>query len=203
MVTDRSHETGGRGYEVVLNRARTITPEEYLTFERDAETKHEYDGGQVFAMTGASRRHNRIVVNLITTLATRLRGGPCQVYPSDMRLHVAATGLYTYPDISIACGEQGPEDPDDDTLRDPTVLIEVLSPSTERYDRGRKAEHYRTIESLREYLLVSQHQPRIEQYARTTGGQWLLTEAIGLDARIRLGAIDCELPLAEVYENDF
>jgi Uma2 family endonuclease len=180
-----------------------ISPEQYLEAERRAETKSEYLAGQVFAMTGASLEHNRIVVNLILELGIQLRGGSCEVYPSDMRAHIPATGLYTYPDVTVVCGTPELEDEHHDTLLNPTVLIEVLSPSTERWDRGRKAEHYRGIPSLQEYLLVSQDAPRIEQYRRHGEREWVLMDAIGMEERIELASIGCALALRDVYARVF
>lgn len=202
MFPHDPHETWGRR-EVTLEPARLITPTEYLAFERASETKHEYDNGHVFAAAGASERHNLIVVNLIVSIGMQLRGGPCRVYPSDMRLHVVPSGLYAYPDVSVVCGASELEDEHLDTLLNPTVLIEVLSPTTERYDRGRKAAFYRTLDTLREYLFVSQDQARIERYARTDERQWVLAEAVGREDRIALESIGCELSLAEVYEDVF
>ena len=180
--------------------ARTITPAEYLEAERAAETKSEYYAGQVFAMTGASLAHNRIVFNLVAEIARQLRGTACEGLPSDMRLHIVATGLYTYPDVTIVCGEPQLEDDRRDTLLNPTVLIEVLSPSTESYDRGHKAEHYRQIPSLQEYLIVRQDAPRIERYHRRSEREWTLTEAIGFEESVDLASVPCSLALREVYE---
>ena len=202
MFPHDPHETYGRR-EVILEPARLITPAEYLVFERAAETKHEYDNGHVFPTAGASERHNLIVVNLIAAIHPQLRGGPCRVYPSDMRLHVVSSGLYAYPDVTVVCGASELEDEHLDTLLNPTVLIEVLSPSTERYDRGRKAAFYRTLDSLREYVFVSQDQARIERYARSDERQWVLSEAVEREDRIALESIGCELSIAEVYEGVF
>lgn len=199
MFPHDPHEPHGQRREVTLDPARLITPEEYLAFERASEIKHEYDNGRVFALAGASERHNLIVANLIATIHPQLRGGPCRVYPSDMRLHVVASGLYAYPDVTVVCGRSELEDEHLDTLLNPMVLIEVLSPSTERYDRGRKAAFYRTLDSLREYLFVSQDQPRIERYTRTAERQWTLAEAVGREDEIALESISCTLSLAEVF----
>jgi Uma2 family endonuclease len=179
-----------------------ITPAEYLEEERRAETKSEYFDGQVFAMSGASLRHNIIVANLVVELGRQLKDRPCTVLPSDMRLHVP-TGLYTYPDVTVVCGSPRLEDEHFDMLLNPTVLIEVLSNSTERYDRGRKAEHYRQIDSLREYLLVSQEEAHIERYLRQNKREWMLTEAIGFEENINLPSIDCVLALRDVYDRVF
>ncbi|MGH7460578.1 MAG: Uma2 family endonuclease [Longimicrobiales bacterium] len=181
------------------NRVPLITPAEYLDAERRAETKSEYFAGQVFAMAGASMEHNLIVANLVAGLHGQLKGRPCSVLPSDMRVHVP-TGLYTYPDVTVVCGKPQLEDEHLDTLLNPTVLIEVLSDSTERYDRGRKAEHYRQVESLQEYLLIAQHEARIERYRRQGEREWVLTEAIGLEESVTLASVDCVLDLHDVYD---
>lgn len=175
-----------------------ISPEQYLVAERRSETKNEYYAGQVFPMPGASLEHNLIVANLVIEIGRQLKGGPCRVLPSDMRLR-APTGLYTYPDVTVMRGRPKLEDEHVDTLLNPTVVIEVLSRSTERYDRGRKAEHYRQIDSLEEYLLVGQNEPRIELYRRQGPRDWVLTEAIGLEESIELASVACVLALRDVY----
>jgi Uma2 family endonuclease len=188
----------------MASRAETfISPEQYLEAERRAETKSEYLAGQVFALAGASERHNLIVANLIMEIGRQLKGRPCRVYPSDMRLRVSETGFYTYPDVTVVCGSPQLEDAHMDTLLNPTMLIEVLSDSTERYDRSRKAEHYRRIPSLEEYLLIAQDTPRIERYRRQGEREWLLSEAIGLEESIEVASIEGMLGLREVYERVF
>lgn len=177
-----------------------MAPEEYLEIERRAEARSEFLDGQMFSMAGASIEHNAIVTNLIGELGQQLKRRPCQVLPSDLRIHIPATGLYTYPDLVVVCGEPRLEDDHRDTLLNPTLIIEVLSPSSEAYDRGKKFEHYRSIESFVEYLLVAQDEPRIEQYLRQPAGRWLFTAVAGLDATIALPSIQCELALAEVYD---
>lgn len=177
-----------------------ITAADYLALERQAATKSEYLNGQIYAMSGASRNHNRITVNLTRRLGNQLSGKPCEPFSGDMRVKVSPTGLYTYPDVVVACGESRFEDDHVDTLLNPTVVIEVLSDSTEAYDRGDKFAHYRALESLTDYLLVAQDKPRIEHYSRQPDGQWLYSVADGLDARIEVAAIDCALALVEVYE---
>lgn len=177
-----------------------LTPEEYLEIERRAETRSEYLDGEIFAMTGASLSHNLIVTNLNGSLWLQLRRRPCQVTANDLRVHIPATGLYTYPDVIVVCGEPRLTDEHLDTLLNPTFMIEVLSSSTEAYDRGKKFEHYRTIESLAEFLLVAQDTPRIEQYVRQPDGRWLFTAIAGQEGTLALPSIECELSLAEVYE---
>ena len=178
---------------------RLLTPQEYLEIERAAETRSDYFAGEMFALAGASRTHTRIVANLITEFSGGLEGGPCEVYASDMRVKVSETGLYTYPDVLVVCGV--PEMEDDDVLLNPVLIVEVLSPSTEAYDRGRKFEHYRRIPSLAEYLLVAQDTHRIEQFTRQDPEHWLMTEVRGLEGTVRCEAVACELPCSRVYRN--
>jgi Uma2 family endonuclease len=178
-----------------------MTPEAYLEFERASEIKHEYFGGEVFAMTGASRNHNRIVISTLASLHGQLRKRPCEVFPSDMRVKTRSSILYTYPDISVVCGTPQFEDAVLDTLLNPIVIIEVLSPSTERYDRGRKFQHYRTLPSLQEYVLIAQDSYRIEHFARQPNDEWLFSDATELNASVELPSIQCQLALVDVYEN--
>ncbi len=175
------------------------TAEDYLTLERSASIKSEFHEGQIYAMTGASRKHNLITVNIAGELRDQLKKRPCEAYISDMRVKAAKVVNYYYPDIAVVCGTPQFEDTHLDTLINPTVLIEVLSPSTEAFDRGGKFAHYRKIASLQEYLLVAQDQPSIERYVRQ-GDVWILTEAVGLEASVPLESIDCVLSLGEVYD---
>ena len=177
-----------------------ISPQEYLRLERQAEYKSEYLNGEIFAMTGASRKHNLITTNISSSINQQLKARPCEVYAVDMRVKVRATGLYTYPDIAVVCGEPQFEDDYIDTLLDPTLLIEVLSQSTERYDRIAKSSYYRTIDSLAEHLLVAQDEIRVEQYVRQPNGEWLLIEYLSLDSTAQLTSIDCFLVLSDVYD---
>ncbi len=182
-----------------VQKEALLTPEAYLALEREAPDKNEYFAGEMFAMSSASRRHNLISLNFGAELRTQLRHRPCEVYTSDMRVKVSPTGLYTYPDVVVVCGEPEFEDTTGDTLLNPTLLVEVLSQSTEDYDRGRKFEHYRTILSLQEYLLVSQEKAHIVHYVRHSHVSWLLSDTSGLDASIALRAIGCEIALSEIY----
>lgn len=179
---------------------RKLTPEEYLEMERKAEYKSEYFDGEIFAMAGAKRNHTKIVGNLCGLLWQHLKGKDCEFHPNDMRVFVPKTGLYTYPDLVVVCGEPKFQDKVFDTLLNPILIIEVLSDTTETYDRGKKFQHYRSIESLQEYVLVSQDEARIEKYVKQGDGFWILSEAVGLDAKIKLDAIDCELALSEVFD---
>jgi len=175
------------------------TVEDYLTLERSASYKSEYRDGQIYAMTGASRKHNLVSGNIYRELSLQLKKRPCEAYINDMRVKAAEASSYHYPDVAVVCGTPQFEDAQVDTLLNPTVLIEVLSPSTEAYDRGSKFAHYRKIASLREYLLVAQDQPNIERYVRQ-GDVWILSEATGIEASMSLDSIDCVLSLREVYD---
>src|SRR6267142_453289 len=161
-----------------------ITPEEYLAIERAAEHKNEYVNGEIFAMTGASRKHNLIVWNISGELKQQLKGKACEAYPSDMRVKAPAAHSYVYPDVVVICGEPQFEDGYFDTLLNPTLVIEVLSKSTESYNRFAKSAYYRTIESLAEYLLVAQEEYHVEQYVKQNDGRWLLSDVRSLEAVI-------------------
>jgi Uma2 family endonuclease len=180
---------------------RRLSESEYLDLERRAEFKSEFYDGEIFAMSGGSRWHSLIAANITRELGHALKGRPCLVFESNLRVKVEATGLHTYPDVSVICGRQSFVDGEMDTLTNPMVIVEVLSESTEAYDRGKKFEHYRQIPSLREYLLVSQKEPRLEQFIRQESGDWLLHETAGLDATLTLPALEVTLALAEVFAN--
>lgn len=173
--------------------------EEYLDIERAGPHKHEFYRGEIFALAGSSEAHNLILTNILTSLNTQLRQRPCKVYPSDMRLKIPKTGLYTYPDVSIVCDTPHFDDSKQDTLLNPIIVIEILSPSTERYDRGKKFQNYRTVTTLEEYLLISQDDYHIERYINQNNGNWLLTSYEGKNTTLRLKAIDCTLLLDDVY----
>ena len=176
-----------------------LTPEEYLAAERRAEHKSEYVDGEMVAMTGASRRHNLIAINIAREISQQLKGRPCEGYASDMRVRVPSTRLYTYPDV-VVCDEPKFEDDYVDTLLNPTLILEILSEPTELYDRGKKFGFYRTIETLAEYLLVAQDECRIEQYVRQPDGRWLLSDYRSLEDVVDLPSIQCQLALSEVYD---
>src|ERR1019366_6130180 len=177
-----------------------LTPEQYLEIERKAEYKTEYINGEMFAMAGAKRVHNLIVANLVARLNEQFRSRPCEVYPSDMRVHMPATGLYAYPDVVAVGGEPRFLDDQDDTLLNPGLIVEVLSPSTEAYGRGRKFEYYKSIESLREYLLVASDHRHADLYTRQADGRWLLTSADKLEDSLTLESVGAQLNLADLYE---
>lgn len=177
-----------------------LTAKEYLKFERKSGMKHEYFDGEIFAMAGAKRNHNIVNQNLNGLVWQHLKNKDCESYSGDMRIFVPETGLYTYPDLVIVCGEPQFQDDVFDTLLNPTLLVEVLSESTEGYDRGKKFQHYRSIESLQEYVLVSQDEAWIEKYVKRGDGFWTLSEAVGLDSEIEFSSIECKIPLSEVYD---
>jgi Uma2 family endonuclease len=177
---------------------RYYTPEEYLALEREADYKSEYIAGQIVAMAGASREHVTIVTNLSRILSSQLLERPCDTYTTDMRVAINTQELYTYPDLVVVCGEAQFEDANVDILVNPTLIVEVLSPSTERYYRGVKFGYYRQIPSLQEYVLVTQDKVLVEQFVRE-GDHWVFNATTNLDAILRLPAIDCDVPIAEVY----
>lgn len=183
-----------------LQPKRHLTPEEYLTIERQTEVRSEYFDGEMFLMAGANERHNLIVSNIVGELRSQFKNRPCKVYPRDMRVRIPATTLYTYPDVIAICDKPQFEDEHNDTLLNPNVIIEVLSDSTEAYDRGRKFEHYRTLESLSDYLLVVQDTHRIEHFTRQTDGRWLLSISHTLEDVVEIESVGCRLILAEVYD---
>ena len=178
---------------------RYISPEEYLRMERKSQERHEYYRGEVFAMSGASREHNLIAQNTSRSLGNQLDDRPCEVYQSDMRVKVSPTGLYTYPDVVVVCGEPQFEDAELDTLLNPTVIIEVLSESTEKYDRSKKFQHYRNVASLQEYVLIAQDEVHVEQFTKQ-GEQWVYADASKPDDVFTLPSIGCTLALSAVYK---
>jgi Uma2 family endonuclease len=176
-----------------------MTPAAYLQVERGAASRSEFVNGRVYALAGASRVHNLIVLNTGSELRAQLRGRPCEAYVNDMRVKVERTGMYTYPDVVGVCEAPEFEDEQLDTLLNPAVIIEVLSPSTERYDRGEKFAHYRRLPSLREYVLIAQDIRRIDHYRRD-GDSWVLTEVSEPDASLVLGSLGATLALADIYD---
>lgn len=176
-----------------------LTPLEYLTIERAAPTKSEFFDGEMFAMAGGTALHSLIGTNVSGEFRNLLRGKKCVPYNADLRIQVQPTGLFTYPDLSVICGPLEFALGTDDTVTNPTVLVEVLSPSTEAYDRGQKFLHYRQLPSLREYLLVSQHEPLLELFSRQDENLWALRQAVGLDAQLEVPTLGITLALAEIY----
>jgi len=180
-------------------KPNVVTERQYLEIERKAEVRSEYIAGRIYVMSGASERHNVIAGNLYGLIWSQFRGRDCRVYASDMRVKIAPTGMYTYPDIAALCGEPQLEDAHGDTLLNPAVIVEVLSESTEKYDRGDKFAHYRRLETLREYVLVAQDKVRIEHYRRDRE-QWVLTEISDREDTLHLPSIDCRISIGAIYE---
>lgn len=176
-----------------------LTPEEYLRIERASPIKHEYYDGTMYAMPGVSFGHWLIVGNFVWTLGNALDGGPCLVGASDLRVRISTGGLHAYPDVIVVCGEPRFADETTDMLLNPTLLIEVISPSTQKYDRGLKSQEYRKIDSLQEYALASQDEPRMEVFRRQADSQWLPAEFAGLESVCRLESVGAAIPLAEIY----
>ena len=175
------------------------TPAEYLALERTAPYKSEYYYGEIFAMSGASREHNIITLNVATLFNNQLEARDCEVYASEMRVRIPATNVYAYPDVVVVCGEPQFEDDCFDTLLNPTLIVEVLSPSSEKHDRTKKFADYRRIASLGEYVMIAQQECRVSQYLTQSESPWLFQEASSLSETISLVSIDCQLSLESVY----
>jgi len=178
-----------------------ITVQEYLAMERVSEIKHEFYDGDIFDMTGGTPAHSLIASNIIREAGNALKSRPCVVFNSDLRVKVNPSGLYTYPDVTIVCGQQQFDDDQRDTLVNPTVIVEVLSKSTAIYERGAKSKQFRKIESLQALILVEQDSPVVEVYRRQPEGNWLLTEATDLSESIAIQPLGISIPLNEIYRN--
>ena len=177
-----------------------ISREAYLALEDESDERHEYIAGEVFAMVGGTEPHGLIIGNVIAALhgPTRRRG--CRIYPGEVRIAISAIDIYTFPDVSLVCGQPQHEGSRRDIILNPKVVIEVLSPSTERYDRGQKFQYYQHLPSLDTYILVAHEMPLIEQYVRQSDQKWLYSAARGLDAILSLPTLECSLVLADVYD---
>lgn len=188
------------------NPPLVYTAEEYLASERDAFERHEWLDGMIYAMAGESPEHSLICTNVTITLGTQLKGKPCAVYSPNMKVYsrlssdIGLKGLFAYPDSTVVCGEARFHDEHRDVLINPRVVIDVLSPTTERYDRGKKFLRYQQNQSLTDYVMVAQAYPSVEHYARRTNGSWLYSVTTELTASVPLESIECLLPLAEVYD---
>jgi Uma2 family endonuclease len=176
------------------------TAQEYLDQERQAQIKSEYIDGEIIAMTGASRRHNLIAGNLFASLHNQLRSRPCEIYMADMRVAVDRAEFYTYPDIVVACEDPQFLDAELDTLLNPTLIVEVLSPSTASYDRGEKFNRYRQLPSLQEYLIVAQNTPALEHYRKQGQREWILVDIVDWEVLVELPSIQCQLAMRDIYE---
>jgi Uma2 family endonuclease len=177
-----------------------LSPEEYLALERQAEFKSEYFNGSAYAMSGASLNHNKIVANIISELVQQLRGRPCSALPSDIKVRMPDSRKFFYPDVSVVCGEPQFHDERTDVILNPVLIIEVLSESTAAFDRGDKFQAYQQMESLKEYLLISQDKRVVEHYVRQTREVWNYTAAVGLESSLYLPSIECTLRLEAVYD---
>jgi Uma2 family endonuclease len=178
-----------------------LTEDEYLAIERSATVRSEYLNGEMFAMAGGTIRHSVVKDNLVRRIGNALDGSPCRTVSADVKVKVSATGLYTYPDVIIVCGEPQADRKNQDVLLNPHVILEVLSKSTESYDRGQKFRHFRTVESLREFILVSQWDPYVERFHRQADGSWALTVFEGLDTTFHFASVNAELTLGDIYQN--
>jgi Uma2 family endonuclease len=177
-----------------------LTPEQYLAIEREALVKSEYFNGQMFTPAGASKNHVLVNGNFFAEIRQQLKNKPCEVYSNDMRTYIPRTGLFTYPDIVVVCGEPQFIDKNLDTLLNPILIIEILSQTTEKYERNEKFEHYRSIPSLDEYVLVFQEKPRVESHLRQADESWLTRFFAGMNAEVLLTSIDCKISMIEIYD---
>ncbi len=181
---------------------RKYTLEEFVELEQYSNVRHEYLAGQIYAMAGGTPEHGTYCANVIALLAAQLESMPCRVMTSDVRIRVAETGLCTYPDVSVVCGSADRDDRDANAVANPVVLVEVLSPSTEEYDRGEKLDHYKRIPSLREVLFVAHDARRLEVHRREPDGSWSVADSTSIEA-VRLDSIGCEVRVAAVYRDPF
>ena len=183
-------------------RLTRLTEDEYLAIERAAETKSEFYDGQMYAMSGATYKHTRIVGNLITALNNALREGPCEAVSNDLRVALPGSS-FAYPDIVVVCGEPRFRDDEFDTLLNPVAVVEVLSPSTQKWDRGGKFAYYQKVPTLRHYVLVGQESPAVERFDRQADGSWLAAQFAWPDGRLALDSIEVSVPLREIYRRVF
>lgn len=181
---------------VATQSSPILTEEEYLAFERSSDVRHEYLSGQIYAMAGATREHNLITGNAASELRAQLKGQPCETYSNDMRVRIARSGQYTYPDVVVVCGTPQFLDDHGDTLLNPLLIIEVLSSSTEAYDRGEKFRDYRSIDSFSEYVLIAQAKKAADHFTKKNN-IWTIQE---VEQEIRLATIPCTLTFSEIYD---
>jgi len=185
---------------MAANPEQRYTLEEYFELERTSEERFEFWDGEVFCMSGVSEEHAEIETNLIVSLKSRLRARGCRVFPANVRIKVPSAPPYRYADLSALCEvAQFEEVGGVDALTNPPLIVEVLSPSTEAYDRGDKFTHYKSISSFREYLLVAQHRPHVTQFFRQADGSWAYNEFNDMESVLSLRSLDCEMPLSEIY----
>lgn len=184
---------------MALPQSTRVTEAEYLAFERASEEKHEYHQGEIVLMVGGTPAHSRIIMDLAVALGPRLANGACEMFDSGLKVRVREARLYAYPDLTVVCGAARFDEEYGDTLLNPTVIVEVLSPSTEMYDRREKFRAYRALASLREYVLVAQTEPSVEVYTRQENGLWLWREAAAPDEELVLSSLGVSVPLREIY----
>lgn len=182
-----------------MQAAEIVSEDDYLEAERKSDIRHEYINGMIVAMAGATYIHNLIVSNATVALGQRLRGR-CQVVSSDQRVHISATGMYAYPDVVVVCGRPEFHPKDKMTLVNPRLLVEVVSRTTEAYDRGAKFKHYQQIPALGDYVLVGQDGQCVEHYRRSETGEWISRVVEGLDAMLEIESLGVSLPLSELFE---
>lgn len=184
-----------------IPQEKFITEQEYLDAERVSLDKHEYYKGEIFAMSGASISHNEISANTIYELKRKLKGKTCRPYSSDLRIHIPSNSLYTYPDLSIICGEPETTNDNFDTVTNPTVIIEILSKSTKNYDLGQKFELYRQIKTLKEYILIDSESIKVLKYVKNDDNTWLLSEKNQINDILKIDAVDIEINLSDIYDS--
>jgi Uma2 family endonuclease len=187
------------GAGMAANPVTKLTEQQYLEIERAAEFKHEFLDGEMIAMSGATLRHSDIASNVLAELRGRLRGSQCKAFNADLRVR-ASERLCSYPDVSVICGKPALAGENQDILLNPIVIFEVLSPTTEKYDRGLKFQLYRTNESLREYILVSQGSVRVEHYVRQDATTWTLRDYVSMNDELKMDSIGASLPLHRIYD---
>lgn len=186
---------------LALRKEKAYSPEEYLEFERSADFRHEYVDGEIYEMAGESLAHSQICVNISREISLKLKGTRCQALSPNMKVRAESKGMFAYPDLSIVCGDPVFHDLHKDVLLNPKVIIEVLSPSTQRYDQTKKFLRYRKeISSLTDYILIYQDSPFIEHHEKSDDGRWMFNAFDGLDDVFRITSIECEIPMAEVYD---
>ena len=181
---------------MATNPVSKLTEEQYLEIDRAAEIRSEFIDGEMFAMSGGTNRHSLIQVNLLVQLSLAL-GDTCMPFSSDSRVRISSRA-YVYPDVTVVCDER-PIDQDDDIIHNPVAIFEVLSPSTEKYDRGLKSQIYRSIDSLRDYVLVNQEQVRVERFTRQPNGTWILYDYVGLEQELKIDSLNVSIPLKRIY----
>lgn len=185
--------------EMLSPKETKITPEDYLASERQAEAKSEFFDGETFAMAGASREHNQIASNIVRVLGNQFQEKPCTVYSSDMKVKMEEIQKYTYPDVVVSCDQEEYEDENNDVLLNPIAIFEILSDATEAYDRGEKFAHYQLLDSLAEYILISQHFCRVEKFQRRDDNAWIYFAFKEMDDIVKLESVSCELSVSEIY----